>query len=183
MSSEAAMDDAVFAEYASHEDLILAAAEMGRRGHPRLETYTPYATEELGHALRSRRSRLPLVVFVAGMLGAAGAYGLQWFLVAFLYPLDVGGRPPHMPLAFFVITFEMGILSAAFAAVVGVFVRARLLRLHDPLFEVEGIETASECRHWLRVDLGFAAPDRRQVEADLADTRPLRIVSRERGRT
>lgn len=81
-----------------------------------------------------------------------------------------------MPLAFVVITFEMGILAAAITAVAGVFVRARLFRLHDPVFEVEGIESASESGHWLRLDLAADAHDRARAADDLANTTPLRTV-------
>ena len=35
-----------------------------------------------------------------------------------LYPLDEGGRPPHMPLPFTIITVEMGFLFGALAVVV-----------------------------------------------------------------
>jgi hypothetical protein len=170
------MVDSVYAEYGSHEELIAAADALGRRGYLGLHAYTPYATAELGEALRARPSRLPFVVFAGGMTGAGVAYALQWFLVAFLYPLDVGGRPPHMPLAFVVITFEMGILAAALTAVAGVFVRARLFRLHDRLFEIEGIESASESRHWLRLDLLADPHDAARVAEDLAATAPLRTV-------
>jgi hypothetical protein len=51
-------------------------------------------------------------VFAAGLGAVAGAYGLQWLLNAYLYPLDAGGRPAHFPLAFVPITFEMGVLFA-----------------------------------------------------------------------
>lgn len=163
-----------FAEYSTQEGLVEAAYEIRRLGHVPIQAYTPFATAELVEAMVGSRSRLPWAVFVGGMLGAASAYGLQWLLVAYLYPLDVGGRPPHMPLAFFIITFEMGILAAAFTAIGGVVLRGRLFRLHDPVFEVEGIESASVSGHWLEVAPGAGRAER--LDDDLAATKPLRLV-------
>ena len=80
-----------------------------------------------------------------------------------------------MPLASVGIPFEMGVLAAAFTAIGGVIVGARLFRLHDPVFSVEGIESASVSRHWLRVGPGLAGEER--LAEDLSATNPLRTVA------
>lgn len=141
----------VFAEYADPQALARAIGDVRAWGPVRVEAYLPYHVREVERALAARPSRLPWIVAVAGVLGAAGAYGLQWLLDAYLYPLDVGGRPPHFPLAFVPITFEMGVLAAAFAAVIGVLVGGRLLRLWAPSSDVIGIESSTAWRFWLEV--------------------------------
>lgn len=173
------MREALLAEYADPAALLRGITQMWERGHRRVEAYTPYAGDELRQALHRRRSRLPIAIFVGGMTGALLAYGLQWLLVAYLYPLNVGGRPPHMPLAFVIITFEMGVLAAAFTAFFGVLFRAKLLRLYHPIFEVDGIERAGVDTHWLRLDIvrGDVTLDR--ARRDLEATQPLRIVHHE----
>src|SRR5262245_2741035 len=110
------MADRLLAEFATSGDLCAAIRRLQARGHRRLEAYTPIPVEEVEEALGRNSSRLPVVIFAAGMTGAVFTYLLQWFLVAHLYPLDVGGRPPHFPLAFIVISFEMGILAASLTA-------------------------------------------------------------------
>jgi hypothetical protein len=142
----------LLAEFDAPEPLARAVRALRDLGYRRLDAYTPYSTEVVREALGQRPSRLPLAVFAGGIAGAGAAYFLQWLTVAYLYPLDVGGRPPHMPLAFVPITFEMGILAAAFTAVLGVLIRGRLVVLWDPVFEAEGFETASADRFWLAVD-------------------------------
>jgi len=92
-------------------------------------------------------------VLVAGLAAAAGAYGLQWLLNAYLYPLETGGRPPHFPLAFVPITFEMGVLFASLTAFVGVLVGGRLLRLWHAVFDVHGIESATGTHVWLEIEV------------------------------
>lgn len=174
------MANPVFAEYADPDALIRAIRTLREQGYSRLDAHTPYPIEDVRRALGKRRSRLPVMIFVVGMLAAGGAYALQWYLVAYLYPLDVGGRPPHMPLAFVIITFEMGILFSAFAAFFGVLYKARLLRLWDPVFELEGFGDTSIDRHWVRVsesDPEFSTDGTTEL---LASTGALRVLQ-ERG--
>lgn len=167
----------LFAEYAEIDALVGAIEALRTDGYDDLEAYTPYPVHEVEQALRLRKSRLPLAIFIGGMTGAAAAYFLQWLLVAHFYPLDVGGRPPHMPLAFVIITFEMGVLCASFTAFFGLLFKARLLRLWDPLFEVEGIERASVDRYWLRLGAAEVARDPRGAARALRQTRPVMIIS------
>lgn len=148
------MREGLLAEFARPEQLVAALRAVRERGYRRIDAYTPYPVSEAELAVVPGRSRLPVIVFVVGMAAAAGAYGLQWFLDAYLYPLDVGGRPPHMPLAFLIITFEMGVLFAGFAAFFGVLATAGATRLWDPVFEVEGFERASIDRFFLEIERG-----------------------------
>jgi hypothetical protein len=167
--------EAVFAEYASMEALLLAIDRLRALGHQELDVRAPYASDELRRALGHRRSLLPWVVLAGGLSGAAVAYVLQWYLVAHLYPLNVGGRPPHMPLAFFIITFEMGVLGAALSGFAAFLWGARLFRLYDPSFEIDGIESASVDRFWLR--LATTEDDGDRLDRDIAATSPLRVVA------
>jgi hypothetical protein len=141
----------LLAEFATSADLVAALRQLQADGHRRLEAYTPVAVPEVEEALGQGRSRLPLAVFAVGITAAGGAYFLQWLLVAKLYPLDVGGRPPHFPLAFLIISFEMGILAAALTAFAGVMVRGRLVRLVDEVQGTAGFESASRDRFWLEL--------------------------------
>jgi hypothetical protein len=145
------MADRLLAEFPTEAQLAAAIRELRELGHRRLEAYLPFPSHEVEAALARPRSRLPIAVFVAGIGGAAGAYGLQWLVNAYLYPLVVGARPPHFPLAFVIITFEMGVLFAALTAILSVLVGARLMRLWHPSFDVEGIESATGWKFWLEV--------------------------------
>jgi hypothetical protein len=170
---------AMFAEFRDGQALVRAIEALRARGYQRLSAYSPYAVHGIETALGTGRSRLPFLVFAAAMLGGAGGYFLQWLLNAYLYPLDVGGRPAHMPVAFVPITFEMAVLAGALTAVASVVIGGRLLRLWDPVFEVDGFESASKDGYWLRLDLDDAEASHERASADLAATDPLRIVTQE----
>jgi hypothetical protein len=137
------MTHGTLAEYGRAAELLAAIRKLRAAGYRDLEAYAPYPIHGLDQALEAPPSRLPLTVAIVGLGAAAGAYALQWLLNAFLYPLDVGSRPPHFPMSFVPITFEMGILFASFTCFFGVLALGRLLRLWQPIFEVDGITSAT----------------------------------------
>lgn len=170
------MRDALVVELASADRLVAAIEAMREHGHRDLDAYTPYPVHDVEHALGLRRSRLPLAAGTLGLLAAATAYGAQWLLNAYLYPLNVGGRPPHFPLPFVIITFEMGVLVAAFAAFFGALGLARLPRLWHPIDEVPGFERATRDRYWLVVHVSTDG-DRLLARRHLGELEALRVVS------
>ena len=169
------MAERLMAEFATGAGLAAAIRALRADGQGRLEAYTPVAVAEVEEALGQRPSRLPYVVFAAGIAGAGLAYFFQWLLVAELYPIDVGGRPPHFPLAFLIITFEMGVLAAALTAFAGVLVRGRLLRLVDDVQGTDGFESASRDRFWLEIHLDGPDGDERAARDRLAGLGALRV--------
>jgi hypothetical protein len=169
------MKTSLLVEFADASALASAARTLRRRPELTLDAYTPYSSEEVRDALAMTPSRLPYVVFVGGCLGAGIAYWLQWYTTAYQYPVNVGSRPLHMPLAFVPITFEMGVLAASVTAFVGVLVLGKLVKLWDPVFEVPGFEAASIDRFWLRVDAAGDL-DSAALEAELEPARPIRFL-------
>lgn len=166
----------MLAEFASAAEALRAARRLRELGYRSLDLHAPYELPGADAALGLARPRiLPRLVLVFGLLGAASGYLVQWWTNAVDYPIVVGGRPFHALPAFVPITFEMGVLAGAFAALFGWIVTARLGRLWQPVFEVEGFERASDDRFWLAVgdDDPRFAPAR--TRADLAPLDPLRI--------
>jgi hypothetical protein len=170
------MTSALLVEFDTTGNLVAAVRRVRELGLTDVDAYTPYSTEEVRDALGHERSRLPSFVYGGGLLGAGGAYALEWYTTAHLYPLDVGGRPPHMPLAYVPISFEMGVLAASVTAFFGVLVLGKLVKLWDPVFEVPGFEGASIDRFWLRVDAPRAAFEEKALRAELDRFQPLRYV-------
>jgi hypothetical protein len=170
------MREGLLAEFTEPGQLVAAMHAMREHGYQHLDAYTPYPLPETELAAGLRRSRLPVLVFVIAISAAAGAYSLQWYLNAYLYPIDVGGRPPHMPLPYLIITFEMGILFAALTAFFGVLAYARATRLWDPVFEVVGFERASIDRFFLEVDRRDPLFDDSGTTAHLQELGALRVI-------
>lgn len=145
------MAERVLAELESEEAIAAAIRRIRDAGYHDLEVYLPFPSLIVEDALDRRPSRLPLAIFGVGIGAAAGAYLLQYFLVGYLYPLVVGGRPPHFPLAFVIITFEMGVLFAGLTAFFGTLLLGRLFRLVDRVQGTPGFESVTRDRYWLEV--------------------------------
>ncbi len=95
-------------------------------------------------ALGLGRSRLGYLVFGAGLAGMFGALLLQWWTGAVDYPLVIGGKPLFAFEFSIPITFELTVLLASFAAVVGMFVVNGLPRLSHPVFRAESFRRVTD---------------------------------------
>jgi hypothetical protein len=176
VSARVPLHAGLLAEYATSDAMLAALRRLRALGYERLDAFTPYPVKGVDQVLALPRSRVPRWVLALGLLGAGGAYFLQWWMNAYNYPINVGGRPPHSALAFVPITFEMGVLAAGITAFVIVFVLGRLTALDHPIFAVEGFERASIDRFWIGVDVSDPRFDRVRTGADLQATGPLRVA-------
>lgn len=131
---------AVVAAFATQGALIDARARLRAEGLGQIEAYTPAALPE---DEEGRGSPLPLVIFLAGMLGAAFTFALETYSDVLNWPVDVGGRPEFSWPAFVPVAFEMGILWAISAGFFGYVIFGGLSRLWDPVDEAEAMRNAS----------------------------------------
>jgi hypothetical protein len=170
------MGTGVVACFASVEDLLRAVRQLRAQGYRQLDSFTPHPVKGLEDALGWRRSRVNLLAGGAGLFGALFAFLLQALLVGYLYPLNVGGRPPVSVPPFIVITFETMVLFASVAGFLGLFWITRLPRLRHPLFAVEGFERATFDRYWVGINAADPCFDPDATEAHLRALGPERIA-------
>jgi mono/diheme cytochrome c family protein len=116
----------VTARFSSEAALLDAVKRARADGVTIVDVYTPYPVHGMDAAIGLPRSRLPLVALAAGVAGAISAMGFQFYVAAFDWPLDVGGKPLNSALAFVPITFEITVLLAALAVTAAFFWRCRL---------------------------------------------------------
>jgi hypothetical protein len=165
----------VIAELPGELALFRAVRAIRARGWSRLEAYTPYYIEGLDEAMGRHRSPLAIATAGGALFGAIGAYALQWFLVAYLYPIDAGDRPPHMPLAYVPITIEMGFLFGGIVSFLAVLVAARLVKLWEPVNDVPGFVSATRDGFWLAIGRDDPQFDALAIESELAAAGAMRV--------
>jgi ActD protein len=105
----------LLAEFSTHAELVRAAEASHAAGFRKIDAFTPFPVEGLAEAL-GKKTKLPLLVLIGGIIGGVGAYYMEWYANAISYPINVGGRPIHSWPAFVPITFELTVLGAALTA-------------------------------------------------------------------
>ncbi|WP_437201416.1 DUF3341 domain-containing protein [Planctomicrobium sp. SH664] len=166
----------LLAEFNDSESLIHAARTVTEKGYVKVEAYTSFPIEELSNALNFRRSGLPLVVLIGGILGCAGGYFMQYWLSVHEYPLNIGGRPNHSWPAFIPVTFELTILVAALSAVLGMLALNGLPRPHHPLFAIPQFERASTDGYFLGIQAIDPLYDEEATAALLRDLQAKEVI-------
>ena len=142
----------LMAEFDTPTALVEAANRARLEGYRQMDAYTPIPIEELGEALGLRRTRLPRLVLLGGILGGLGGYTLEWWTQAVAYPLNIGGRPFHSWPQFIPVTFETTVLGAALTCFFAMWALNRLPMPYHPVFNVTAFERASTDRFFLCIE-------------------------------
>jgi hypothetical protein len=161
----------LLAEFTETNALLEAARVAHSAGYRKIQAYTPFPVEGLSEALEHKPTRLPMLVFLGGLLGGCAGYFMMYYASVISYPINVGGRPLHSWPAFVPITFEMAVLGASFAAFFGMLSLNGLPHPHHPLFAVPAFSLATRNHFFLCIqssDPKFARQETRQFLEGLA---------------
>ncbi len=165
----------VLAEFTTPDELLAATRRAYEAGYRRMDAYTPFPIEGLAAALGFQRTRLPLIVLLGGIVGGLGGYLMQYWIAAIDYPLNIGGRPFNSWPAFIPVTFELTILVAALAAVLGLLVLNGLPMPYHPLFNVPRFELATRNGFFLCIEARDPQFDRDATRRFLASVKAREV--------
>ena len=141
----------VLAEFEDADQLLAGARAAREAGYRRFEAYSPYPIKELDEVISSW-SMLPAMVFGAGVAGGFIGFYMQYFLAAWEYPTNTGGRPLNSWPAFAVITFEMAVLFAVVAVFFGTLFFQGFPSLYHPLFRVPAFKRVTSDGFFLCIE-------------------------------
>ena len=127
------------ATYSDAETLLAAVRAATSENFRVYDVFAPYPIHGLDHAMGVRRSRLPWVTFLVGILALIFALSFQFYTTVLDWPLNVGGKPDNSTLAFVPICFELTVLISGLATVAALFVRARLYPGKKELLFADGV--------------------------------------------
>ena len=165
----------LMAEFDSPDALLVAAQRAYEDGYRRMDAYSPFPVEGLAEAIGFHRSGLPLVVLIGGIVGGLGGYLMQYYLSVIDYPLNIGGRPLHSAPSFIPVTFELTILIAALAAVLGLLALNGLPMPYHPVFNVPRFELASRNLFFLCIEATDRQFDRQNTRRFLESLQALGV--------
>lgn len=166
----------LMAEFTDPDELVQAARQIYGQGYRRLEAYTPFPINELAEIVGVRGRRLPLIVLAGGLLGGVGGLALQWYSSTVDYPLNAGGRPYASWPTYIPIAFELTILLAGIAAVLGMLALNRLPEPYHPVFNVPEFELASRDRFFLCIEAADPQFDLALTQHLLQETGAQRVT-------
>jgi molybdopterin-containing oxidoreductase family membrane subunit len=140
------------AEFATPADLYHACERVREAGFTRWDAHTPFPVHGLNKAMGLRRSKLPWIVLVMALTGAALGFLLQAWVHMSAYPLVISGKPFFTWPAFIPVTFEVSVLFGALGAVFGMLGLNRLPMHHHPLFNSKVFERASDDAFFISIE-------------------------------
>jgi hypothetical protein len=165
----------LMAEFDSPDDLLVAAKRARAEGYRRMDAYSPFPVEGLAEAIEVQRTRLPLLVLIAGIVGALVGFVSQYYVTVFNYPINVGGRPLNSWPSYIPITFEVTILFAALTAVVGMIALNGLPMPYHPVFNVPAFGGASRDRFFLCIEAADPLFDLGETKRFLESLKPREV--------
>jgi len=165
LCGSAKLNFALLAEFDSPGALLTAAEKVRDAGYTRWDTHSPFPVHGIDEAMGVRRTRLPWIVFAAGVIGCLAGLGLQWWTNASrandfprvptaLQGFDFvsSGKPRFSLPANIPVIFETTVLLAAVAAVIGMLVLNNLPRHRSPLLGHPRFRRVTTDRFYVCID-------------------------------
>jgi hypothetical protein len=166
----------LLAEFDSPAALVHAAHSAHEQGYRRLDAYSPFPVEGLSEALGFRRTRMPLVMFVGGLVGCVGGFLMQYWISVIAYPINIGGRPLNSWPSFIPVTFELTVLISALSGVFGLLGLCGLPQPYHPLFNVPRFAHATRDNFFLCLEAADPKFDLQATRQFLEGLRPRWVL-------
>ncbi|NCQ16880.1 MAG: DUF3341 domain-containing protein [Ignavibacteria bacterium] len=101
------------------DEIVHAAKKVQDSGYKKYDVHTPYPVHGMDAAMKLKPSNLGYVTLIFGLSGAAFALLFMYWAMSKDYPMIIGGKPFFALPAFIPITFEITVLLATLATVIG----------------------------------------------------------------
>jgi hypothetical protein len=167
----------IAAEFETPEQLLAAARRVREAGYTAVDTYTPFPVHGISDILGFRDERVPIMMFVGGVIGALSGILLQIWTNAVDYPVNVGGKPLIAYPAFIPVTFECTVLISSLVGAIGMFWLNGLPKPYDPMFNAPNFDRASQDRFFLVIEATDPQFDLDETSGFLKELSPLNVAA------
>jgi mono/diheme cytochrome c family protein len=157
------------------EALRAAAARVRDAGFARWDAHSPFAVHGMEGAMGIRATPLPWIALGGGILGAAGALLMQWWMNAINYPIVTSGKPLFSLPANIPITFELLVLLSALGAFGSVLVLNLLPQFWHWVFAGRAFQRATTNGFFISIEATDAKFDAAETPKFLESLRPLAV--------
>ncbi len=164
----------LMAEFDHPHELLHAVERVVEEGYTEVEAYSPFPVEGVAEAL-GFRTKLPLIVLIAGIIGCVGGFYMQLWMMGIDYPLNIGGKPLNSWPMWIPVTFELTILFAGLTAAIAMLGLNGLPRPYHPVFNVPRFELASDDRFFITIEFEDPKFDELQTRQFLETLNPKGI--------
>jgi len=165
----------LMAEFETPTALVEATNRARLQGFRDMDAFTPIPIEELNDALGLRRTRLPRLVLLGGILGGLGGFSLEYWASTIAYPMNIGARPLNSWPQFIPVTFETTVLGAALTCFIGMWALNKLPMPYHPVFNVPAFDRASRDRFFLCIEATDPRFDAHSTRAFLESLHPVGV--------
>ena len=143
----------LIAEYESAPAVFHAAEKIRDAGYKNWDVHAPFPIHGIEHAMGHKKTILPYIVFKVALGGAFLGWAMQYWMTAVDYTgFTVQGKPYGAWEPLTMIIFELGVLHAAFAALIGMLMLNGLPRVHHPLFNSDRFLKSSDDRFVIAIE-------------------------------
>jgi hypothetical protein len=153
----------LLAEFEDANALTEAAKRTYAEGYRKTDAYSPFPIEYVWEAMEVNDRRVQLFILLGGIAGCLAGFGLCYWVSTTAYPLNIGGRPFNSWPMYIPVTFELTILIASFAAVIGMLGLNGLPMPYHPVFNVPSFQRASQDGFFLAIEATDPKFDRKRT--------------------
>jgi len=166
----------LLAQFDDPDSLIEACDQCRQSGFTKTDAFTPFPVHGIDPALGIKRSILPFIVLCVGITGLFVGLGLQFFANSHAfdeispfkgYGYFIGGKPIFSVPANIPVTFEIIVLSSAFATFLGMWGLNRLPMFSNPLHRISRFKRATNDKFFLMIEAADAKFDRSATESKM----------------
>ena len=156
----------LIATFETAADVYHAAEQVRDAGYKNWDVIAPCPVHGMDKAMGLKRSIVPRISLVGGIIGFTTGMTMIWWTGAIDYPLTVGGKPLFSPMFAFPISYELTILFTAFATIIGMFLVNGLPMHYHPVLKSPKIKRALDDQFLIVIET-------RDPRFNLANTRAL----------
>lgn len=110
---------AVTALFSTPNEIISAASKTAEKGYTKFDVHTPYPVHGMDSAMKLKPSNLGFITLGFGLSGTGIALLLAYWTMNIDYPMNIGGKPLFAFPAYVPVLFELTVLLATLATVIG----------------------------------------------------------------